>query len=174
MAKEPAAPNTRSTNIRIERTYPTSAEEVWRLWTTSDGIESWWAPDGFKCDVRKLELRAGGELVYAFTATSPDQVEFMKGAGLPLTTEARKTFTEVLPPQHIAYRSLIDFVPGVDPYEELTVVDLTPSGDSVRVVMTMEPLHDELWTQRLVMGRENELDNLAKVIDQRHVAVKRQ
>jgi uncharacterized protein YndB with AHSA1/START domain len=160
--------------IRIERTYPTSAEEVWRLWTTSDGLESWWAPDGFTCDVRKLDLRVGGELVYAFTATGPDQVEFMKGAGLPLTTEARKTFTEVLRPQRIAYQSLIDFVPGVDPYQELTVVDLTPSGDTVAVVMTMEPLHDELWTQRLVMGRENELDNLAKVIDQRHVAVKRQ
>jgi uncharacterized protein YndB with AHSA1/START domain len=160
--------------IRIERTYPTSAEEVWRLWTTSDGLESWWAPDGFTCDVRKLDLRVGGELVYAFTATGPDQVEFMKGAGLPLTTEARKTFTEVLRPQRIAYQSLIDFVPGVDPYQELTVVDLTPSGDSVAVVMTMEPLHDELWTQRLVMGRENELDNLAKVIDQRNVAVKRQ
>jgi len=160
--------------IRIERTYPTSAEEVWRLWTTSDGIESWWAPDGFTCDVRKLDLRPGGELVYTFTATGPDQVEFMKGAGLPLTTEARKTFTEVLPPQRIAYRSLIDFVPGVDPYQELTVVDLMPSGDGVAVVMTMEPLHDELWTQRLVTGRENELDNLAKVIDQRHVAVKRQ
>jgi uncharacterized protein YndB with AHSA1/START domain len=160
--------------IRIERTYPTSAEEVWRLWTTSDGIESWWAPDGFTCDVRKVDLRVGGELVYAFTATGPDQVEFMKGAGLPLTTEARKTFTEVLRPQRIAYQSLIDFVPGVDPYQELTVVDLTPSGDTVAVVMTMEPLHDELWTQRLVMGRENELDNLAKVIDQRNVAVKRQ
>ena len=174
MGNEPATPKTQSTTIRIERTYPTSAEEVWRLWTTSDGIESWWAPDGFAVEVRKLELRPGGELVYALTATGPEQVEFMKGAGMPLTTGARKTFTEVLPPKRIAYRSLIDFVPGVEPYQELTVVDLTPSGDSVRVVMTTEPLHDEVWTQRLVMGRENELDNLAKVIDRRHAGVMRQ
>jgi len=174
MGNEPATPKTQSTTIRIERTYPTSAEEVWRLWTSSDGIESWWAPDGFTCEVRKLDLRVGGELVYALTATGPEQVDFMKGAGMPLTTEARKTFTEVLPSQRIAYRSLIDFVPGVDPYQELTVVDLTPSGDSVRVVMTMEPLHDEVWTQRLVMGRENELDNLARVIDRQHTGMKRQ
>ncbi len=26
-------------------------------------------------------------------------------------------------------------------------------------------LHDAEWTQRLLMGRENELDNLAKAID---------
>jgi len=160
--------------IRIERTYPTSAEEVWRLWTTSDGIESWWAPDGFKCEVRTLDLRPGGELVYAFTATGPEQVEFMKGAGMPLTTEARKTFTELTQPTRLAYRSLIDFVPGLDPYQELTIVDLTPSGDSVRVVMTMEPLHEDVWTQRLVMGRENELDNLAKHIDRKHAGTKRQ
>ena len=165
---------TSSNMIRIERTYPTSAEEVWRLWTTSDGIESWWAPDGFKCEVRKLDLRPGGELVYAFTATGPEQVEFMKGAGMPLTTEARKTFTELTQPTRLAYRSLIDFVPGLDPYQELTIVDLTPSGDSVRVVMTMEPLHEDVWTQRLMMGRENELDNLAKLIDRKHAGTKRQ
>ncbi len=46
----------------------------------------------------------------------------------------------------------------------MAVVDLTPSGDGVRVVMTVDPMHNEVWTQRLVMGRENELDNLAKVI----------
>ena len=31
--------------------------------------------------------------------------------------------------------------------------------------MTVERLHDEVWTQRLVAGRENELDNLAAVVD---------
>src|SRR5207245_4513243 len=165
MANEPATPKTPSTNIRIERTYPTSAEEVWRLWTTSKGIESWWAPDGFNVEVRKLDLRPGGELIYAMTATGPEQIEFMKGAGMPLTTESRKTFTELVPPKRIAYRSLADFIPGVKPYEFLTVVDLQSSADGVRAVMTVDAMHDDEWTQRLVMGRENELDNLAKVID---------
>jgi hypothetical protein len=30
--------------------------------------------------------------------------------------------------------------------------------------MTVEPLHDAVWTERLVAGRENELDNLAAVL----------
>src|SRR5256886_12466220 len=132
MANEAGTPKTRSTNIRLERTYPTSAQEVWRLWTTSDGIESWWAPDGFTVEVRKLELRPGGELVYAMTATGPEQVEFMKGAGMPLTTEARKTFTAMTQPTRISYPPLIDCVPLVDPHQELTVADPTPSGARVR------------------------------------------
>jgi uncharacterized protein YndB with AHSA1/START domain len=150
--------------IRIERNYQALPNEVWDLWSTTKGIESWWAPDGFRVEVRKLDLRPGGELIYAMTATAPEQIAFMNTAGMPLTTESRKTFTELVPPKRIAYLSLADFIPGVKPYEFLTVVDLEPSADGVRAVMTVDAMHDDEWTQRLVMGRENELDNLAKVI----------
>ena len=165
MQDEQGSSSPGATKIRLERTYPTSAEQVWMLWTTSEGIESWWAPDGFTAKVRKLDLRPGGELVYTFTATAPEQVAFMTNAGMPLTTEAHKTFTELARPKRIAYNSVVDFVPGVKPYDQLTVVDLTPSGDRVRVVMTADPMHDDVWTQRLVMGRENELNNLGKLIE---------
>jgi uncharacterized protein YndB with AHSA1/START domain len=150
--------------IAIERTYPASAAEVWRLWTTKDGIESWWAPDGFTVEVQKLELRPGGELLYTMTATGPAQIEFMQSAGMPLTTSSRKTFTEVVEGTRLAYDSTIDFVTGMAPYEHATVVDFTETEDGVHVVMTVDQLHDEEWTQRLVAGRENELDNLAKVL----------
>jgi uncharacterized protein YndB with AHSA1/START domain len=63
---------------RIERTYPTTAGKVWDLWTTPEGFESWWAPDGFTVEVEKLELEPGGELVYTMTATAPEQVGFMR------------------------------------------------------------------------------------------------
>ena len=51
----------------------------------------------------------------------------------------------------------------------MTVVELTPGpvDGSTQVTMTMDSLHDETWTQRLVMGRENELENLARVIEAR-------
>jgi len=149
---------------RLERTYDATAREVWNLWTTADGIEAWWAPDGFAVTVDALELRPGGELVYTMTATGPEQVQFMEGAGLPLSTKSRKTFTELSPPTRIAYTSLIDFVPGVEPYDHLTVVDLHETADGLHVVMTVDPLHDEEWTQRLLAGRGNELDNLGRLL----------
>jgi uncharacterized protein YndB with AHSA1/START domain len=149
--------------IAIERTYPAPASEVWRLWTTKDGIESWWAPDGFTVEVQKLDLRPGGELLYTMTATAPAQVEFMQSVGMPLTNASRKTFTEVVESKRLAYDSLIDFVPGIPPYEHATVVELHETEDGVHVVMTVRPMHDQEWTQRLVAGRENELDNLAKL-----------
>src|ERR1700691_6080081 len=96
--------NSRSDHkIVIERTYKASIEDVWDLWTTKEGIESWWGPGGFTTKVLKLDLRAGGELLYAMTATAPAQVQFMKNAGMPLTTQGRITYTEVVAQRRIAY-----------------------------------------------------------------------
>lgn len=155
---------TAGNDIRIERTYDAPAETIWELWTTAAGVESWWAPEGFTVEVHTLDLAPGGELIYTMTATAPEQIEFMKGAGMPLATESRKTFTEISAPTRLAYSSLADFIPGIEPYEFLTTVDLTPDDGRVTVVMTVERMHDEVWTQRLIAGRENELDNLARVI----------
>ena len=154
----------RNPGIRLERDYPASPERIWQLWTTPAGIEAWWPPDGFKCEVTRLDLRPGGELIYSFTAVGPEQVSFMKNAGMPLTTVARKTFTEVSPTSRLAYLSLVDFVPGMEPYQQLTTIDIQPSPAGATVLMSAEPMHDEEWTQRLKMGRENELDNLGKVL----------
>ena len=64
--------NNRSHNkIVIERRYEASIEDVWELWTTSEGIESWWGPEGFSVKVHELDLKAGGQMVYAMTAVDP-------------------------------------------------------------------------------------------------------
>jgi uncharacterized protein YndB with AHSA1/START domain len=86
------------------------------LWTTKEGIQSWWGPGGFRVTVRKLDLRPGGELQYAMTAIDPPQVAFMKQAGMPLTQELRITLTEVVPHRRLAYVHLADFIPGVEPH----------------------------------------------------------
>jgi uncharacterized protein YndB with AHSA1/START domain len=150
--------------IMIEREYDARPETIWRLWTTPEGIASWWAPDGFTVTVDRIEPSPGGELIYTMTATGPEQIAFMEQAGMPLATESRKRFTEVDRDGMLAYDSLVDFVPGLDPYEFSTVVELAPLGERTKVTMTMEPLHDAVWTERLVAGRTNELDKLARVV----------
>lgn len=149
----------------LTRTYTAPVARIWELWTTPEGIGAWWAPDGFTTEVSRLDLRPGGELVYAMTATAPEQVAFMTEHGMPLTTVSRKTFTELDEPTRIAYTSLVDFVPGREPYEHLTTVDLTEAGGATTVTMVVEPLHDDVWTQRLLAGRAMELDHLGAVLE---------
>ena len=148
----------------IERTVSAQPDTVWELWTTPAGISRWWAPDGFRTDVDSLDLRPGGELVYTMTAEAPEQVAFLEQNGLSLSTESRKVFTELEQPGRIAYRSIIDFVPDHEPYEQLTVVDLQPTAEGTHVVMQVEEMHDEVWTERLLAGRANELENLARLV----------
>jgi uncharacterized protein YndB with AHSA1/START domain len=150
--------------ITLERVYDADIQDVWDLWTTKDGIESWWGPGGFAVTVRRLDLRPGGELRYAMTAIDPPQVEFMKKAGMPLTTEARIAFTEVVPARRLAYVHLADFIPGVEPYDVATVVELESTPQGVRMVLTFDAMHSDEWTQRAVMGRESELNKLAAVV----------
>src|SRR3989442_1773889 len=83
--------------IRFERTYQAPIKDVWDLWTTKEGIESWWGPEGFATAVRKLDLRPGGGFEYAMTATDPAQIEGLKALGVALTSVARGTYTEVVP-----------------------------------------------------------------------------
>src|SRR4030081_1824748 len=96
--------------ITIERTFQAPIADVWDLWTTKEGIESWWGPDGFEVKIRKLDLRPGGELLYAMTAIALPQIQFMKKAGMPLTTEARITYTEIVAQRRLAYIHLADFI----------------------------------------------------------------
>jgi hypothetical protein len=41
---------------------------------------------------------------------------------------------------------------------------LAARGERTKVTMTMEPLHDAVWTERLLAGRTNELDKLARFV----------
>jgi hypothetical protein len=60
-------------------------------------------------------------------------------------TEARVTYTEVAPQRRLAYEQLADFIPGVEPYAVATVVELRPSAQGVRMVLTFDAMHDEQW-----------------------------
>lgn len=150
--------------ITMERVYQAPVEDVWALWTTKDGIESWWGPEGFSVKVRKLDLRPGGGLEYAMTATAAPQVEFMKRAGMPLITEARLTYTEVEAPLRLAYTHLADFVPGVEPYGVKTLIELEKTAQGVKMVLRFDAMHDEQWTQRAIIGWESQLGKLGRAL----------
>jgi uncharacterized protein YndB with AHSA1/START domain len=150
----------------IERTYAATIEEAWALWTTTAGIESWWGPEGFDVRVTSLDLRPGGELVYVMTAAAPAQVAFMKGAGMPIATECKVTYTEVAPPSRLAYKTLADFVPGVTPYEVATIVDLRATPAGVKLIITIDTMHDDVWTERARAGNESQVRKLDALLAQ--------
>jgi len=150
--------------IVIERRYEAAIEDVWELWTTSEGIESWWGPGGLSVKVHELDLHVGGEMRYAMTAVDPAQVQFMKQAGMPLTAEAKLTYTEIVPGKSIAYTHRADFIPGVEPYDVGNRVEFFAEGGRVRMVVTLDPMHSDEWTRRAAMGMESQLEKLRRAL----------
>jgi uncharacterized protein YndB with AHSA1/START domain len=154
----------------IKRNYAATTEEVWALWTTRSGIESWWGPEGFDVTVTSLDLRPGGELTYLMTAVAPEQVTFMKRAGMPLTSACKVTYTEVSPMNLLAYKTLTDFVPGIAPYEVGAVVVMKPVEGGVELTISFGAMHDDVWTERARAGHESQLRKLAALISAREQA----
>lgn len=160
-----AMADARARRITLERTFQAAVEDVWDLWTTRDGIESWWGPEGFKVKVRKLDLRPGGELLYDMIAVGPEQIEFMKKAGMPQSHEARITYSEVVHGKRLAYVHVADFIPGVKPYDVATEVELFSGPQGVRMVLSFDPMHDDQWTKMAAAGWESELGKLARALE---------
>lgn len=153
--------------IVIERRYRAKAADLWALWTTPEGLESWWGPPGFAVTVQAMDLRAGGALRYTMTAMAPEMVAFMHKNGMPVATPAQASYDAVEPMSRLAYRHLVDFVPGRAAYATRMVVEFLPEGDTVTLRLTFDAMHDAEWTERARMGWEMELGKLATLLADR-------
>ena len=150
--------------ITIERTFQAPVEDVWELWTTKEGIESWWGPDGFTTKVYELDLRPKGKLHYAMTATGPEQIDFMKKNGMPLTNHTRGWYEEIVPLARLGFWQIADFVPGVAAYDVDTVVEIATVAGGVRMVVTVDAMHDAHWTEMARQGWESQLDKAVRLL----------
>ena len=146
----------------IERTYRTSVEELWALWTTKEGFESWWGSEGSPVEVHTIDAREGGTLHYAMIAVAPADIAARKQMGLAPSSSVRARFTDFRPYQRLTLAHVIDFVPGVKPYEQTIAVDFFPAGDTVRMVTTIAPMHNEEFTQTSIRVFTGQLDILER------------
>jgi uncharacterized protein YndB with AHSA1/START domain len=148
----------------FERTFDAPVEDVWDLWTTKEGVESWWGPEGFHVEVHAIDPRPGGEMRYAMIASAPDVVAGMKRMGMPLVTESKLTYRELLPRRRLAYFHAVDFVPGVAAYDVDTVVEISTVAAGVRMVVTVDAMHDAHWTEMARRGWESQLDKALRLL----------
>lgn len=152
-------------SLVIERTYTADVEELWELWTTKEGFESWWGPQEFRADVHSIEPWQGGALHYDMVADTPAAVAAMQGMGAPTTQPCRGTFSEFLPNERLVLTQVIDFLPGVAPYDSTIAVDFfTAVEGRVRMVVTLSQMHDAATTG---MQRQGFLSQLSK-LDKRY------
>lgn len=147
-------------SIVIERTYRAALEDVWDLWTTKQGFESWWGPQGFRAEVHEIDPRPGGALRYDMIAATPEMIATMKEMGQPPSHATTARFSEVKPRERLVITNVIDFIPNVRAYESNIAVDLSFDGKSVHMRVTLDPLHDDHFTNMQKEGFTSQLTKL--------------
>ncbi len=153
--------------IAIERTYEATPAEVWEMWTTRDGLESWWGPERFSSTVRAIDVRPGGRLEIEMTSTDPDIVAWLQANGQATTSVEKITFVEVVPATRLAFVEWFDHAPGVEPYQVSCSVTFEPVPGGTRMSFTSDRMHDERWTQLATQGWGSSFDKLGEVLANR-------
>lgn len=146
--------------IVIERSYCARIEDVWDLWTTKEGFESWWGPQGFRVEVHEIDARVGGGLHYDMIAATPEMVAAMKEMGQASSHATHSSFVELRPRERLVLRNVIDFLPGVATYESHIAVDFRVVGDRVVMVTTLDGMHNEEFTKMQEQGYTSQLTKL--------------
>lgn len=144
----------------IERTYRATPQELWDLWTTKEGFESWWGPEGFRVEVHALEARNGGPLHYDMIADTPEMVKAMRDMGWEASHKTRGWYEEMEPTRRLVLKHVIDFVPGVTPYENTIVAEFLPTGEHTRMVVTLHRMHDDHMSEQQKLGFTSQLTKL--------------
>lgn len=153
-----------SKGFTIERTFPAPVGRMWDLWTSKEGVESWWGPEGFTTRVRSLELRPGGAFEYEMTATGAEQVKALQEMGMPRTTQAHNVYAEVIPHRRLLLRTRVDFVPGAAPYDMYMAIDFRPVRNGTKIVVTSEKMHDPRFQELSRQGESEQFDKLARLL----------
>jgi uncharacterized protein YndB with AHSA1/START domain len=150
--------------IRFERVYTAAIEDVWALWTTKEGLEQWFGPEGMRFEVSAVEPWVGGAFDHVMTADGPEQVAYLKNHGLPLSTWTSGRFIEVELHRRLLIRFDIDFVPGTDPYPYDMLVELHAEGARVRMVLTADRHPDPEMTRGAILGLTSQLEKFAAAL----------
>lgn len=146
--------------IVIERSYRARIEDVWALWATKAGFESWWGPQGFRVEVHALEAHTGGVLRYDMIADTPEMIAAMAQMGAPTSHATTSRYTVVEPHARIVLTNVIDFLPGVETYESEIAVAFATHGDTVRMTVTLDTMHDDQFTRMQEEGFTSQLTKL--------------
>ncbi len=147
-------------SLRIERSYEAPIEDLWDLWTTKEGFEAWWGPEGFRVEVFSMDVTVGGELTYDMIAVGEREIAQMKAGGMDTKHYTHGVFTVVEPKKRLTVRYDIDFLPGVESYTNDVSVEFTQEGESVRMLVLIERHKSDEISRGAVQGFTSQLNKL--------------
>lgn len=153
-SRAPDAAHARPPAFTIERAFRAPVEKVWRMWTTREGLETWFVPDGFVSTVEALDVRVGGRFAIRMRSAEHDLVN-------------HGTYTVVQPHRELAWAWRFDIFlqPGESPYDVPIRVSLAPTPEGgTRMVFAQGPLASPEHTEGSRQGVLSNFEKMAKAL----------
>ena len=142
--------------ILIELTFPAAQQDLWEKWTTQEGIESWWGPEGINSTVRELEFQAGGRLEIVMRPIDSE--------GEENSIVERITFTEITPMTCICFTDRCPGAPDVEPYDVICEVTFQAVPEGTKMTFASSGLHREDWTEYATFGWRSAFQKLGALL----------
>jgi uncharacterized protein YndB with AHSA1/START domain len=150
--------------VTVVRAFDAPVEQVWKSWTDTAILDTWWAPKPWKAETKSMDFKPGGTWLYAMRGPA-GEVHW-----------SRVDFTEVDPGK--SFRALSSFCDengniskDMGTAEWFNIFSATANGSSVQVIISfptdaaMKLLLEMGFEGGFTMGLENldaVLENLRK------------
>ena len=150
---------TENRELRITRTFKTSIELMWEVWTDPEHVKNWWGPKGFTSTIHNMDFKEGGE--WKLTMHGPDGTNYPN----------RSIFKEIIPFKKIVFEHF-------NPHFTTTVL-FDPSADGEETHMDWTMLFDTAEMREIVVkahkaeeGQRQNVERLEKYLSKLHSETK--
>ncbi len=83
---------------------------------------------------------------------------------MPLKLRVRNVYVEVIEPRRLVIKTMLDFIPGVAPYEVTSEVDFVKVKEGTKVVFAFSKVHSKEWAEMSRQGQMSEFDRLGRLL----------
>lgn len=111
----------------IERRFAAPPDRVYAAWTDPEALPRWFGPAGYACETERIDVRVGGEWVFA-----------MEGDGRRWPNRHR--WLELVPNERIVF--LMDGLDGLEPKHVTVTLEPEDGGTRLRQVMVFPDAAD--------------------------------
>ena len=96
--------------LSASRVIPHPPARVWAACTSKESLARWWSPEDLRTTVRRLDVRAGGQVVfhvrYVPALLTKDGAEAFRAARVPISFDLRGKLSEVVPGRLLTFDAL--------------------------------------------------------------------
>jgi uncharacterized protein YndB with AHSA1/START domain len=142
-----------STNtVELHRVFQSSADRVYRAFTTPGAFAKWLPPHGFFSTVQEMDARVGGRYKMSFTNMTTGHSHGFGGEYLELEPGKRLRYTAVFDDPHL-------------PGQMQTTVTLREVFCGVEVSIKQEGIPSMIPTESCYLGWQDSLELLKKLVE---------